>query len=255
MPLANLDRLDQMLSKNVINHEDFLKAFGKVLNFVIRIQKEQQEAITNLEQRYIQIFSQLNSKHEDNFKTLKGQVNELFVGDQLKRMKSNTEMNFGKLKGAINRIINEKIGQIDSKLASVKDGYTPVKGKDYFDGKDVDMEKMMEMMKENLTIDSVKDLRNILKRIASMKPMGRARVEFTDWIDVSSQCNGQQKTFNLGRRDVRGIKSVIGTQFPRIFNSSGDWTLRGEQVILGDSIAAPAAGQTLIIIADVLFAS
>src|SRR3990167_110509 len=64
-------------------------------------------------------------------------------------------------------------------------------------------------------------------------------------IDVSSQCNGDTRTFTIPSNF--GIFGVFSTQDPKIFRPTIDYTAGNRTVILDTGIHPIQSGQTLII--------
>ena len=68
------------------------------------------------------------------------------ISDYLDKVKSKLEMELAELqkqKGLLSREKNALLNTVNKKITEVKDGYTPIKGKDYFDGKSADEEKIL----------------------------------------------------------------------------------------------------------------
>ena len=63
--------------------------------------------------------------------------------------------------------------------------------------------------------------------------------------DVSSQCDGSNKTFRVGTH--LGIVSVHGTDFPQIYRPIIDYTETATGITLTSAVPAPNTGATLII--------
>lgn len=65
------------------------------------------------------------------------------VSDYLNKAKEDLENSLKKVKEQINLVEKVKI-DLSDKINKIKDGYTPIKGKDYFDGKSADEEKIIK---------------------------------------------------------------------------------------------------------------
>src|SRR3990167_1170203 len=98
MPLdTNLQKIQRLLSvldEDNLTKTDFIKAFENVVNFVVKIQKSQSEAIQRLEETYKILINKLQSDHAGSLSDLKRGVNELFVAGKLKEMDSKTRLEF-----------------------------------------------------------------------------------------------------------------------------------------------------------------
>ena len=121
--LIKLHKLLAVVDEDTLTRVEFVSAFEQVVKLVGRIQERQAQAIAKLEETY----AALTEKTKNDIADLKRQTNELFVGEQMKKMMKNHETMMMK--------IDEKLGSVDARIAKVKDGYTPKKGVDYFDGR------------------------------------------------------------------------------------------------------------------------
>ena len=115
--LQKLEKLLSLMDEQTLTKEDFTKAFEKVVELVLRIQKEQQEALAGLEKSFNALLARANKEHNDSLKDLKGRTNQLFVGERLKEMDNNTKKSFNELKTMI-------LDEVDFKVTNIK----PIKG-------------------------------------------------------------------------------------------------------------------------------
>lgn len=252
-----LDRLLSLLdSDNALSKKDFVDSFEKVVNLIMGIQKQQSEAISNLEETYANLLSKMDSDHSERFRTLKGQVNNLFVGDQLKRMDQETKASVFELRKTINELVDKKIQDIDNKLSQIRDGYTPVKGKDYFDGKhgtEITSKQIIEKLKGFLDIDSIKNLREMLTKIMESRRLGMRKIPISRIVDLSASVNGSATTFSLPQ-DTRRVHAVWSSQFPVILRPTVDFTLNGNTLtIISTQVGPIQSGQTLLAFTEALF--
>lgn len=238
-----LNALDpQRLSK-----EDFVNAFEKVVQLVLQNQNSLQKAVENLERTYAHLVDKVNNDHASNFQALKGQVNDLFVGDQLKRMSGETKRGFEKLQGLINSSITQKLQEVDNRIAKVKDGYTPIKGKDYFDGisgKDAQFDPS--------EIKQIKKDIEFIKKHPRGK-MGMKKIRSIQSIDLTASVDGTTTTFTLPQ-DTTAVLGVWSSQFPISFRQNVDWTFTGRTLTLvANQVGTPQTGQTLFALVETLF--
>ena len=152
------------------------------------------------------------------------------------------------------------------------DGYTPLKGKDYFDGeagspgKDgspdtpEQIREKLESLKGEARLDKesirgledeINGLKAVISNIPRGRAMGRAKSQITRRVDLTSQVDGTTRSFTLPR-DTLAVLGVQGSQFPFTM-ADVDFTLAGNVMTLGDQVATPVAGQTLVVLLDVLF--
>ena len=176
---------------------------------------------------------------------MKKQVNQVFVGERLAEMQKLID----------DRIAKVKDGYTPQKGKDYADGYTPVKGKDYFDGKDgtaitpQDIYSKLRFVGVEMSIvkgleDEIKQLR---KELAT-KSSGGARRVFQPYVDdFSAQTNGSLKVFVLSREPLRtNTVQVFGTDFPTILRPTTDFTVSGKTLTLTAAVPAPSVGATLV---------
>ena len=245
----NLEKMETLVKmfEMSMTKEEFVDAFEKVVKLVLRNEERLAGAIARLEETHQVLTERNRSDYVTGLTDLKGQVNELFVGDQLKRMDGETKASIKKIESFIDGKIRDAERKIDDRISKVKDGYTPIKGVDFFDGlhgkdgKDIDLAIIEELKKE------VEEI----KRTRTDKPMGRAKVPMPRTIDLTSDQNGIARTFNIPPDTVR-IFGAMSSQFPYAI-ASGDIDRAGNQITLDDTIAPRERGQTLILFTDALF--
>jgi hypothetical protein len=93
------------------------------------------------------------------------------------KLKFENSASVSELKQAVGDAIKNAITKIDQKLGTVKDGYTPIKGIDYFDGQDgkpADEVKIVaEVLKQipypELEIADIKDLKEELEELKKIR--------------------------------------------------------------------------------------
>lgn len=107
-PLAKLEKILEVLNDS-LSKADFVKAFEGVVEFVQKIQATNDKEFTNL----------------------KGELNDL-----AKKVKEDASTDVAELRQQVELVVGAQMATIKAKLASVKDGRTPVKGVDYFNGED-----------------------------------------------------------------------------------------------------------------------
>src|SRR3990167_891829 len=191
MAVAEIDevkqkKLDRLLSlldpENALSKEDFVNSFQKVVDLVIQVQKRQQEAIDSLERTYAQLLSKMDNDHSSRYEELKGQTNQLFVGEKLKEMEGGMKAHMAEIKQMINDVVNKKLGEVDVRVSKLKDGDPGPKG---VPGPAGPMPtEHLELMKEvRAELAKVKD-------VLSNRPqgkIGRARVPIIKRVNLTSQ--------------------------------------------------------------------
>ena len=74
------EKLLSLMDSDSLTKQDFINSFEKVLDFVVRNEKQMQGAITRFEQTYTILVNKINNDHSSRYEELKGQTNQLFVG-------------------------------------------------------------------------------------------------------------------------------------------------------------------------------
>lgn len=170
------------------------------------------------------------------------------------------------------------------KKLKVKDGYTPRKGIDYFDGKpgkngeDADEARITQEVErrvsfkiprpldrvdfrdglesfegdERLSLTAISGLEEeILKLRKEMraKSSGGSRRVFQPYVErFTSQTDGSAKTFYLKREPLRtDTIMVFGTDWPIVLDPTVDFTVSGKTLTLAAGIPAPSTGATVVI--------
>src|SRR3990167_30944 len=114
-----------------LTKEEFAKTVQAVMKIIVEMEKRNIAAIQKLQQEHSSFMQNERGSHEMTLADMKKQVNQVFVGERMDEMKKiMNEM----IDSAMQKM-HGKMSEVDSKIKSVKNGYTPVKGKDYFDGK------------------------------------------------------------------------------------------------------------------------
>lgn len=109
--LKTLQEIVKLLDKNV-SKQDFVTSFEQVLKLVVQIEQKTSQAITSLQQTYAQLLQKMQNDHAQNYNDLKGQVDNVFVGNQVESMKKEH---------------SERMKTIDDKISKIKNGKTPTK--------------------------------------------------------------------------------------------------------------------------------
>ena len=134
--------------------------------------------------------------------------------------------------------IKNQVSQI-----KVRDGKTPVKGKDYFDGEKGEDGKDTVINKDNIISEIMAKMPKV--SIGGGKRGGGGSTMRVD--NLSSQANGSSKTFTTTYR-IGSSHLLFYSSFPTLFLPTTDYTVSGTTITLGSEVNAPVAGQSLAII-------
>lgn len=257
-----IQKLLNTLDPDRLSKEDFVNSFEKVVEMLLANDKKLSDAVYRLEETYKTLLEKVRNDYGANFTDLKNGVNDLFVGDQLKRMDSETKTSVKGLENKINSLIDGKLKELDRHISKMGDSDKTSKRNLEDMGKltatQIDL-KIKEMdnhksLKDEVVEELKKEfekVKEILTNIPRGKGMGRAKTQITRRVDLTSQVDGNTRSFTLPP-DTLQVLGVQGSQFPFTM-ADVDFTLAGNVMTLGDQVATPVAGQTLVALLDVLF--
>lgn len=240
-----LDKLQGLLQSR-LTKKDFLDGFQQVINLVLKVQKDQAEAIHRMEETHSAIIAKIDNDNSNSLASIEQ-----------------------KLLNHVEEYTSKHTGIIESKMAEVKDG------------KDADEEamviKIFDQMKDQVStvLDKPEDLRNkietlegenklsissihglkealeaLKRQVDKMVPfyVGTGTTKGVQIYDLSSQLNGVLKTFTLPA--LTRIVGIQSSSFPNAFRPTTDFTNTSQSITFTSEINAAtvlAAGQTLII--------
>lgn len=239
MPEQKEDLQIVMKAGDILKKEEFVSAFKEVLNYVIKIQQQQAESISKLQETYNLLLKKFEERHNTTLTDLRKQVDGLFVGERVKKMEDTHTQ--------VMKLIDGKLKIVDEKVVGVKNGK---------DGKDFPPEFIALTNKELNDLKSINDksykelkeeLNNILQEAKKTRPnqnLGMKKITYQRYHNLTSQLNGSTKAFTLPRKTLDVI-AIFGTQFPLNFDRDKDWTFVGNTLTLTSEVLAPESGQTL----------
>src|SRR3990167_7326322 len=153
-----------------LTKEEFVNAFKEIMKIIVQMEKRNQQAIAKLQQDHASFMQNESGNHEMTLADMKKQVNQVFVGERMDEMKKT----MNEMVDLAMQKMHGKMSEVDSKMSKVKDGYTPQKGKDYFDGKHgteivpIEIRDKLETLKEEdekLKISAIGHLREELDKL------------------------------------------------------------------------------------------
>ena len=254
-----LDRLLSLLDPdNALSKKDFESAFQKVIILVQEILKKHEMGIQELQEVHETLMQTARDETGRNLAGIKGQVNDVFVGDRLKEMAGKNDMSIAEmkkmladgfadlsdgqkkelfgLKDGVSKTAEKKIRELDMGMRTIED-----ENKGEIDG-------MLSAFKEDVKKD-LRELKEMLGKVAETRSRGGGRkVPMTRFLDLSSDVSGSATTFNLPPDTVR-VFGVWSTQFPGVFNTT-DWSRSGRVLTLNFTLQS---GQSLIVAVETLF--
>lgn len=243
--IQNLRRMAEMGTSGAMTKSEGSKVFKAVVNYVAKLGRKVMEIARTIQ--------------EDNKKERLGMEKRLSEAEQRLLEKFN-QAGAGEI---IKKILSEhdkKMKAIDERMSKVRDGKTPQKGKDYFDGKpgkDSDPNFVAELVAEKLKPDVMEKIEEIFEEIDALKTRpviqgaGGSTRSFFKEVDISSSLDGSTKTFNIGA--FYRILTVDLSSYPYgTLRKNVDYTYDANAgtITFGDSIDAAtqlADGQQCII--------
>src|SRR3990167_5403963 len=188
-----------------IKKEEFVKTVQAVMKIIVEMEKRNIAAIQKLQQEHSSFMQNERGSHEMTLADMKKQVNQGFVCERMDEMKKMmNEMIVSAMKK-----MHGKISEVDSKMKSVKNGYTPVKGKDYFDGQHGNILTPTEVVEkvnkaenkiQESQIEGLEDKIKQLRKEIATKSNGVTRRIYQPYVDdLSASTNGSTKIFTLSR--------------------------------------------------------
>lgn len=237
--------LKKAMENDSVSKTEFSSAFKRLMDIVMAIKSYVETAVKNIEKTYADTPNQIMAEN------------------------------------------SKRVAEIERKVGLIikgRDGYSPVKGKDYFDGvngkaglpgrngrdgrdgrpgspdtPEVILRKLRQLPADKgLRIDDIYELRQMLAEVKSVAqrvmPMGGSAGgggRIVKSYDLSSSLNGVLKTFSLP--SFWRIISVHSTSFPNAFRETTDYTYDASAMTLTFTAAINAdttlnTGQTVIVV-------
>lgn len=259
MALENLKRIMKIaeaFDKKSLTQDDFLKAFKTVVDVVVKIRKDVNEAIAKMGDTHNTLTERERGDRDNNFNTLRGQVNDVFVGDQIKRIGDEQGASFENLKTTINNIVDEKMVDVDERMSRVRSikGDKGKRGEQGSKDNGREIRNKLESLEgeDRLDFESIKGLPEILEKIEKKIPTGgiiTGRYVHTPMVDVFTG-DASTKAFTLSKapKDLATVKGW-GSDFPYILVEGSDngFTINGKVLTLNDVVDAPSLNARFVI--------
>lgn len=218
---------DQIVHKS--ENDAFIK---KILEILLEKDRKHDQKLEALSQAFRQLMTDLRN-----------QVDGLFVSDRVKKLENSHN---DKMKGIDDKLANldEKMNSVDKRMAKVKSGYTPVKGKDYFDGAHAEppsVEMIQEALKQPIE-EFTKNWDDKVQALISSKRMaGGTPHNLLQTIDVSSQIDGTNRTFT-SLPTARHYPMIYSSQAPFVLIPNIHYTIGRKSITITNNIDAPQSG-------------
>lgn len=235
------------------------EARAEIASFQTDIKNKMDTVVKNLDKAEKEVVERVNQQIATIDKKFQGDVESVLkkVKDVMSEQEGQHKMSFGILvdnvKAEVSRAVNKVKTMVDNQVARIEDlrgpqGVPGPKGKDGKDGSPDTAEQIAKKLNKKEKIVDWKALKNIpfevLNRGGSSRGGGGDTMVFDD---LTSQCDGSNKTFTLTRK-ARDVNKFIvqGTDFPIILRPTTDFTVTGTTLTLTAAVPAPQSGATLI---------
>ena len=220
---TNLKKFQDILG--VINEGVSKKEFEQLARTLIELMKENHkrtnEAIARLEETYQGLLKVVSEKHDISLKEISGKVDHAFVGEKIKRLEEEHGERMSQ--------VDMKMMEMHEKMSKVKNGKTPQKGIDYFDGKPgkdfpIELGRQFDRELEELKKEINKKLEEIKKENSGKRLLGGVLNVGVRVETPTGTVDGANLTFTAYKTPKWIV--VDGVQY---FENNG-YTLSGKQI-------------------------
>jgi len=235
----NLKKLQNLL-ENRLTKEDFIKGFEQVINLVLKVQKDQSEAISRLEETYKMMTEKMRGDNSTSLSDMKTMMAKHFDNYASKHSKMIDVQMGGKFK------------EIDYKVANIK----PIKGDKgdtiFVEPKADEITKAISPTIEQFRKEWEAKVQQVLASRGGVRGLGGASVIVprplkgisTDSTPaITGAINGSNKEFVLPKAPVANGLALFLNGVRQRVGSSNDFTLSGKVITF---ITAPLTGDVLI---------
>ena len=156
----NLQKFSELwkTASESLSRKEFVEAFKAVTDLILRIQKEMVDknnrSLVDFQSFVSDLAGKLESSNEVNLGGIKEKASKVMASVEKSLKEQENGMNF----------IYDKV----RKIKEGKDGYTPRKGIDYFDGKNADEEKVIKNVLEKIVLPEVEP-EKLRKKLESLQ--------------------------------------------------------------------------------------
>lgn len=242
--IESLDKFLSMMDKDALTKEDFLMAVKRMMALIDQIQKETLQAVEKILQTHGTLLGQARDEQTKANSDIKGQVNELFVGNRLNEISSKNDFTLTEMR----QIIDDKL----STIRSGDDGITPSK-EDLInliiplipkakDGKNVE-ESLINKIREE-----VKDLdKRTKKAFNNQGKVQTPRYVHTPMVDVFTG-DGSKKAFTLSKAP-KSLDTIdaSSSDFPMIYANGAGFTVAGRVLTLDNTVDALSLDARMVV--------
>lgn len=241
--LAKLQKLFDAMDNESFTKKDALAFFQNVVNKVLEIQKNNLQEIEALKVAYKQVQDKLQNDHITSITDLKKQTNELFVGQQVEKMRGEH---------------SQRIMTLDERIARIRDGKDGIgiqgvkgdKGDRGSPDSPIEVRDKLELLqgKARLSKDAIDGLNEILDEFKKKRTLGGGgfsamalNSHILDPYVPTGTVNGVNTDFSLSTRPIpdTSLKVYRGGQLQSL---TEDYTLSGNTITF---LVAPVVGEII----------
>jgi len=244
----NLTKLQGLL-ENRLTKADFIKGFEQVINLVLKVQKDQSEAISKLEETHKMMLEKMRDDNSMSLSDMKNMTSKHIAEYTQKHTdtisQKMTEVKSGK--DADEETMTKKIiDQLKDKVSAVLDKPEEIRNKlEMLEG---DERLKMEAIKGLIEKLNEMDKKNV-KSVYTGGNVGGGKIVRS--YDITASLDGVLKTFSLPA--FWRIISVHLSSFPNILRETTDYTTDPSAMTITftseiDASTSLATGQTCIIV-------
>lgn len=274
MNKAQLDKLQKLLelTGEGLTRQEFIDSFKKVIKQVLDMEAKLINRIDSKTQEEKNILLQLRNEFNQVIENSKKESDSTFGGfrrraiETINNLFSRNEVNkklTAKLMDADKKIleITNKIFEVNEKINQVRNGYTPVKGIDYFDGqngndgKDVDENKIINNIFNKLEsstyeISQIKGLQEELDNLRKLKTRGGGGVsalgvqQAFKWILKTEQPTGSINGINTKYKVSQDIFAVLAFSLNgEVITELPNYIISGKTITFNTALPAAYSGK------------
>ena len=237
--LGTLNKMIGFFQEGAMTKPEAEKFLKTIMEFVLKLDKRQEQEIQTLRQAVQQLMSKIEGNFDIKLTEMRKEVDGLFVSDRVKKLEEDHGV---RMKG------------VDERVAKIKDGYTPKKGKDFFDGKPgTDGRKMtpeevvnkVNQSTELIRAEQIEGFEELKARAEIASKPGRiihGPINLVQYHNASSQADGFRRVFT-GLPSARFYPMVfLRGQNPVTLLAGVDYTIGAKSITLDNSIEPPVSG-------------
>ena len=236
-----------------ITKKELAELLRPILLILGKNTEEKNRFLAEARQLYATILDTQGKKHDTAYQALEKKLDTLFVSEKMKGIEEN---------------VNKLLKSVELKASKLKDGYTPKKGKDFFDGErgadgspDTPAQVREKLKQAGIDAEAIEGLEDLItkevKKIMGNVRFGRgggnmaaaAPINLLQSIDISSQMDGFKKTF-VGLPTARFYPVVYSSQAPFTLHPNVHYSIGNRTITLNNTVEAPTSGTNQFLIVE-----